>query len=175
MKKAYKICWVMAAVMSQACHDAEKTPATRFNNDPGFITEIPVEKTGRFAGELDFSYRHLKETAVLLGLDSLEYGYDSLQIRIWLAHSLARVRHVVILSSAGEDWKAQVISYSDTAKGSVKNSMKSIMVSPKSGWPRLVRSISDANIVNLPHGEERSICDQCGGFDGDRKSTRLNS
>jgi hypothetical protein len=34
------------------------------------------------------------------------------------------------------------------------------------GWPRLVRSISDANIVNLPHSKERSICDQCGGSDG---------
>lgn len=61
MKKAYKICWVLAVVLSQACHNAGKTPAKR---------------------------------------------------------------------------------------------------------PRLVRSISGANIVYLPHGEESSICNQCGGFDG---------
>ena len=39
MKKAYKICWVMAVVMSQACHNAEKTPSKRFDKDPGFITD----------------------------------------------------------------------------------------------------------------------------------------
>lgn len=158
MKKAYKICWVMAVVLSQACHDVEKTPPKRFDKDPGFVTDIPIRKKGRMAGEPD---------AKMLGLDSLEYGYDSLQIRVWLGHSLAITNHIVIISSTNQKWHAQLItSYVDRQQKPAKIDNRSQSVVPKSGWRDFEKSLNGFNIVNLPHGNYDSTCDHCGGADG---------
>ena len=46
MKHACIFCWVMAVVMSQACHNAEKTTRKRFDRNPGFVTDDPFAKTG---------------------------------------------------------------------------------------------------------------------------------
>ena len=46
MKHACIFCWVMAVVMSQACHNAEKTAHKRFDRNPGFVTDDPFAKTG---------------------------------------------------------------------------------------------------------------------------------
>ena len=62
-----------------------------------FIKDIPTNKEGRHKGELDGVYLHIKSEASKLKLDSLELGYDSLQLRIWLGHSMAIIRHTIIL------------------------------------------------------------------------------
>lgn len=85
MKNVYKICWVITVLLSQACQHGAKTPAKRFDKNSGFYAEIPLEVNG----EPDHKYRYvIKEDSQFLGLDSLEYGYDSVQLRVWLGHSL---------------------------------------------------------------------------------------
>jgi hypothetical protein len=164
MKKVCKIGWVMTVLLSQACHNAEKTAIKRFDRNPGFVTEIPREKDG----ELDYMYKYvIKEDSKLLGLDSLEYGYDSVQIRVWLGHSLAITQHIVILSSTNNKWKARLITlYRDEQVKPAKISVKDREVNPKSGWADFVKSLTGFNIYYLPHCNYDKACDECGALDG---------
>lgn len=164
MKKAYKICWLMAVVLSQACHNAENNAPKRFNRDPGFVTDIP--KTDRRDGTLNYYYHNLAEDAGLTGLDSLEYGFDSLQIRVWLGHSFAFTHHLVIISCTKSKWRAQLISITTANVRPWKKSRQFKAVKPKSGWADFVKSLNGFNVVNLPHSDYDSACDKCGGADG---------
>jgi hypothetical protein len=160
MKKVCKIGWVMTVILSQACHNAEKMAIKRFDKDPGFVTDIP--KTDSRNGELNFSYHFLAEDAGLTGLDSLEYGYDSLQIRVWLGHSFAFTHHLVTISCTNSKWQAQLISITTANVPPWKKSRQYKAVKPKSGWTDFVKSLNGFNIVNLPHGDYDSVCFRCG-------------
>ena len=78
---------------------------------PDFVREVPIIKEGRFKGYEDFFYKDINRNAFALQFDSSEAGYDSLQIRIWLGHSMAKVKHVVILKYKDQKWKAQLVGF----------------------------------------------------------------
>ncbi|AEV98040.1 hypothetical protein A4D02_14620 [Niastella koreensis] len=134
------------------------TPEPRYVNKtipPGFVREVPDE----------YSYKYINEDANSLQLDSLEAGYDSLQIRIWLGHSLARVRHVVILKYKDQDWTGQLVSFSDET-GKHHPVKKLRKVSPRSGWRVLIDSLFKLGIVTLPHDTAITGYSCEGGTDG---------
>lgn len=164
MKTVCKIGWVMAVILSQACQQEEKAVHKRFDLSPAFYTEIPREKNG----EPDHMYRYvIKEDSKFLGLDSLEHGYDSVQFRIWLGHSLAITQHIVIISSSNSKWKARLITfYRDEQIKPAKISIKDEQVTPKSGWEDFVKTLTGFNIYYLPHGDYNEACNECGALDG---------
>jgi hypothetical protein len=69
-----------------------------------FVKEVPISDKGTPNEREDYIYRYTNKEASKLYLDSLETGYDSLQLRIWLGHSLARAKHVVILKYTKNTW-----------------------------------------------------------------------
>ena len=86
----HPVLYLILLISSGALCKCAYTPEPRYVNKtiaPGFFRDVPEE----------YFYEFINQDAFALQLDSLEAGYDSLQIRIWLGHSLARVRHVVIL------------------------------------------------------------------------------
>lgn len=120
-------------------------PEPRYVNQtiaPDFVTEVPK----------DLLHEYINGNAFALQLDSLEGGYDSLQFRIWLGHSLAKVKHVVILKFKDQKWKGQLVSFSEN-NDQVKKVRK---VHPVSGWDTLIDSLYKLGIVTLPHETEIS-------------------
>jgi hypothetical protein len=134
---------------------------------PCFELEIPVEKKN---AEYDYNYKYVTEQAAEMGLDSLELGYDSLQVRIWLAHSMAVTCHVVILKLRENKWKAQLVTYEDNddmnPKDPAGNWEKIRPVTPRSGWKDFLKYLRESNIINLPHSAEMAECDLHGHTDG---------
>lgn len=80
---------------------------------PDFVREVPIIKEGRLKGHEYSLYEDINKNAFTLQLDSLEAGYDSLQFRIWLGHSMAKVKHVVILKFKDQKWNGQLVSFSE--------------------------------------------------------------
>ena len=134
------------------------TPEPRYVNKtiaPGFFRDVPEE----------YFYEFINQDAFALQLDSLEAGYDSLQIRIWLGHSLARVRHVVILKYKDQEWRGQLVSFSDET-GNHHPVKKVRKVSPNSGWDILIDSLYKLGIVTLPNETAIAGYSCNGGTDG---------
>ncbi len=111
----------------------------------GFIREVPIRK-----GQEDFFYQNINKEANLLQLDSLETGYDSLQIRIWLGHSMASIKHVVILKLKDQEWKGQLVTFNQETENTV-SSKKVKTIYPNSGWNNLIDSLHELGIVTLLH------------------------
>ena len=137
------------------------------------VRDIPLDKGYWWDGTTNYMYNVYNKRSKILGLDPLYNGFDSLQVRVWLGHSMARVSHVVMLRYTGSGWSAELMEYADssimlTETHSFRDTIlihfrKPIM--PKSGWRYLLQKLEENDILNLPDG-----CNipsySCGGIDG---------
>lgn len=98
-----------------------------------------------------------------LGLESLEKGYDSLQIRVWFDYSMAKTKHLVVLKRNHGQWDGRLYTmqtawYGDTDSMTiVRHTVRKVV--PEMGWNNFTSKLFDQNITTLPEGED-------GGMDG---------
>lgn len=148
-----------------ACHiENEAGPLLRRSEN--FELDIPLEKEGRGKGELDLMYRFLKADGYRLGLDSLELGYDSLQIRIWLGCSMAIKRDLIILKCNNAGWKGSHVAFTEPngTGEAINKTVRSI--TPRSGWKAFTDSLRSWKILDLPDQSAIDGYKGC-GTDGD--------
>lgn len=135
-----------------------------------FKREIPVYTEGRSKGDTDYLFKVIKQDASALKLDFIENGFDFVQIRVWLGHSLAVKRNVVVLKQTSGKWLGQIITYSyghDDINGKEFISNKEVEdVDPKSGWANFIKVLMDLQILTLPNGQDLKDYNSCGGADG---------
>jgi hypothetical protein len=124
------------------------------NDTAKFKREIPIWSNGR--PELFFSLAQQKGKQ--LSLQSLETGFDSLQIRMWYDYSQVAQRDLLIISRTNSSWTAVVYnltvdwdSFTDTEKIKTK---KYKNVTPKNGWDNLVRKLAELKITTLPNMDD---------------------
>lgn len=163
-----RILYISLFLFSGFFSNCRNNPEPRYVNSKvadDFIRQVPLIQEGILQGQEALFYEELKREAFALQLDSLETGYDSLQYRIWLGHSLAKVRHVVILKLKNKKWAGQLVSfskespYTDAGKN-VRN------IHPLSGWDTLVDNLNKLKIASLPHESEVTGYRGEGGADG---------
>ncbi len=147
------------------CTDTSEPRLVNRTIPADFVREVPKIKEGRLKGHEDFFYEYINKDAFALQLDSLEAGYDSLQFRIWLGHSMAKVKHVVILKFKDQKWNGQLVSFSKETENNYPGK-KVRKVYPRSGWGALIDSLYKLRIFTLPHETEIAGYNGAGGADG---------
>ena len=112
----------------------------------------------------------LRYTEKSCGLDSLNNGFDSIQIRIWYGCALGAER-LIILSLVSNKWRAEVCErqfsgeYSSDGYNPITGKVK--YVKPKSGWDSLITGLFNLGILTLPDLDqingfvEESVADGC--------------
>lgn len=158
MKKTYPYFLTIAALFLAACGEIE-IPRNLDRVPPAdFVKEIPILKNvhGRIIEH--GPHWHIHQTASQLKLDSLELGYDSLQIRIWLGHSMASRKQVVILQCAGGKWGGYLVDYNtDSTNDKIVRRLK-----PKSDWNRVIETLYQLKVTELENQEDLPDCGGCG-------------
>jgi hypothetical protein len=146
-----------------SCHRNNKPePEIRIVNTyapVNFVKEVPIEKKGLLKGQEDLLYQFINKDASKLYLDSLETGYDSLQIRIWLGHSMASEKQIVILKFTDNKWKAQLLTFTEENEDYNKTTKN---ITPKSGWSKFIKNLFDLSILTLPDEEDLPGYNGCG-------------
>ncbi|HRP37872.1 MAG TPA: hypothetical protein PLS50_08765 [Candidatus Dojkabacteria bacterium] len=143
------------------CNNHDHFTNTLEKVDYKVLKDIPIETDGYLKGKQDFLYPFIKSDAFQLGLDSLELGYDSLQVRIWLGHSMALKRDVVILKYSKEQWQAIHIKFELGDKDELKHKIVRKVV-PSSGWNRFLNRVLELKMLELPDEKEIEGYDGCG-------------
>jgi hypothetical protein len=136
-----------------------------------FTKEIPVYKDG----DSSIFYALAKNKQRQLGLDSLEGGFDGLQIRVWYDFSFVRNRPLVIIINKDKEWTAAVYDLTIDWDG-VKETIVSKQVrhvTPKSGWDIFAKKLLELKVVTLPDQDE--IPDYGGGLDGNTYNVEIAS
>jgi len=118
-------------------------PVTFVDTIKSFKKEIPSN---------DVFYILAKDKQKQLGLDSIENGFDNLQLRIWYGFSRVRNRKLVTIINKGKKWTATVYNMQVNWNGETETIIaKEIkQVTPKSGWTVFSKKLLDLKVVTLP-------------------------
>lgn len=112
--------------------------------------DIPLTKKGN----PDYFYKLSKYQASKLKLDSLEIGYDSLQIRIWCEYGLLNAQNVIIIKGNNNKWSAELLTLqfgeNDSSYMQMPILKERINKVPTSGWPSFINGLTSLNITRLP-------------------------
>lgn len=112
--------------------------------------EIPLTKKGK----PDFFYKLIKQKAAQLKLDSLEKGYDSLQIRIWYDYSFLENQQLVVIKRVSQKWNCELytlkVDWNDSSRYDKIISKIVIEKEPISGWDNFTKQLLDLKIMSLP-------------------------
>ena len=149
------IIFSFAACNGQTNHVIQ--PATFVDTNKAFKKEIP---------SVDIFYNLAKAKQNQLGLDSLENGFDNLQIRLWYDFALVRERRLVVITNKDTNWAATVYYLQVDWDGQTETilSKKVKQVIPKSGWAIFSKKLLDLKVVTLPSQDD--IKGYSGGDDG---------
>lgn len=114
------------------------------------IKDIPLKRNGK----LPAYYLNKPNVERQLGLNTLENGFDSIQIRIWYGYAFIDTSQLVILKNNNQEWVAELITFKyhtdnsiDSVKAIDKTSVKS---QPKSGWSNFINKLFSLKITELP-------------------------
>jgi hypothetical protein len=94
-----------------------------------------------------------KHQLTYLRLESLEKGFDSVQVRIWYGCPLGPGDLLIILKNSKSKWEAEVckIAYPQTWKHWGDSIARiTFKGSPKSGWTKFINQLFDLSILTLP-------------------------
>lgn len=94
-----------------------------------------------------------------MNLDSIESGFDSLQIRLWYHYSIDDNDFLIVIKKNQTTWKGVLYSLKIRANKDDKFShlvhCDSSMIYPKSGWISFAKHLEELNVTGLP--DKRSI------------------
>jgi hypothetical protein len=113
--------------------------------DTTFKKEIPT--TG-------YSYKSDKYKEKQLGLENLESGFETLQIRLWVDYALYKGKELYIIKNRNGKWTAEVYKMMTgrSVEGEDSIISKEIKnVTPKSGWDSLLTNLLNLKIATLPN------------------------
>lgn len=143
---------------------------TNIDTSTTFIREFPTYKKGANKEDTSYLFKAIREDVKQLNLENLENGFDSLNMRIWLGHSMTYKNHVVSIQRLNDKWSGQLITvtrnYSGENETKPKDTKEVKEVMPKSGWNKFVNNILSLGITTLPDGHDLQGYDGCGGGDG---------
>jgi hypothetical protein len=129
------------------------------------VKDIPLDKRGRPASY----YRNKGGVENKLGLNTLENGFDSLQIRIWYGYAFNDTSQLVIVKNTKGVWKGDFfyLKYNLNNKGDSIESISKQVVSkePRSGWQSFISRILALHVLTLP--DYHKITEYYQGADGD--------
>ena len=105
-------------------------------------------------GEPSLFYNLTIQKVKQLNIDSLQSGYDSLQIRIWYDYSLSAIRKLLIIKRTNFIWNATL--YTMEVDWDAINSRETIVskneeiLNPKNGWNSFMKHLLVLQIMTLP-------------------------
>jgi hypothetical protein len=121
------------------------------NDTTKFKKEIPTWENG----EPDLFYKLTQQKVKQLKIDTLQSGYDSLQIRIWYDYSLMSLRKLLIIKRTNATWTAT--AYTLTVDWDASNltekvkTQKAETLNPKNGWDSFLNKLFALQIMTLPN------------------------
>lgn len=128
--------------------------------------DIPVNKKGK---EI-YAYTSTSKMASQLNLDSLELGFDSIQIRIWYGFSKSDSSQIFIIKNQNNKWSAESIIlkylWNDTMyESSISDTITKINYHTVN-WSKFLKELFDLKITDLPDMDKIEGYKDIDGIDG---------
>jgi hypothetical protein len=143
---------IILSCVALSCNlaDSNARKIRQLNPSCKFIKDIPKDRRTAV----------LRKTERAFGLDSLDNGFDSIQIRIWYGCALDGER-LIVLSNKNGRWMGEM------SDGTYYDSLPRVLaaVQPTSAWEQFIKKLFDLQLLSLPAVRRfgaGAIADGCG-------------
>lgn len=112
---------------------------------------------------------YIQRIILAAGLDSLDNGYEDMQLRIWLGHSLAKKHDIIILKYKNNKWHGERLSFTKVGNSMFNTKIKILLyekIFPKSGWSTFFNIVENSQIFTALKDDTPLNCCNSGGTDG---------
>lgn len=136
-----------------ACNSRQKAMCS-------FETKKFVSDTFRLQHSID-SPIQVSQIVSLFDLDNIGSGYNGRQIRIWLGHSLAKKRHIVILKLIDSEWRGEILTFTQHNPSRSYSNLKILdykKVIPNSGWNEFINKVNESEILKDEFWKSPNCC-----------------
>ena len=162
--KAIKI-FILLSCIFCSCKTQPKNQVTEKSSET-VVIDIPHDLKGRPL----WYYQKKGKMEKMVGLSSLENGFDSLQIRIWYGVALRDKLQLLLLKKSNAKWSAELDSlvlYYDKNHDSLVSVTKHTEIKqPLSGWEKFIDSLYKSGILVLPDANAIKDYEYCQDGDG---------
>lgn len=140
--------FITLSVISICCHNNyNKKPELKSTPNDTVTRDIPEwYASGNFTQKMD------KRLNTLLQLESLQDGFDSLQIRVWIECG-SNISSLIVLERKGNQWNAVFYSFKIYKKEKFDfdiRDFKTVIKLPESGWESFSENLLKTGIIDLP-------------------------
>jgi len=144
-----------------SCTNAHKEIITAIDNDQILDSSYAITNKPTFNDEFKYQCARTNKRWNL-NLDTLEFGFRTLQIRIWLGNTMARVNHVVVIKRLNNEWFGLLykLKRNETEYESAIENIK-----PKAGWNNLIDSLEKLKLFSIDNRLDSKDYDGNGGGD----------
>jgi hypothetical protein len=144
------VSFCLEACSAQASGFLELRPSFKIDTVPIFRKEIPTSDDGN----LDTYYGITRQKARQLDLDSLESGFDSLQIRVWYEYELLYQRELIVIKRMKNGWEAshfemRLVTDDESDPHKIAYSTRRTL-NPKGNWNDFINQLISLKVMTLP-------------------------
>ncbi len=121
-------------------------------------------------GKQIYAYTSISKAASQLNLDSLELGFDSMQIRIWFSFAKHDSSQIFIIKNRNNKWSAESIILKYLWDDTLLQTSLSDTITKVSyhnvNWTRFLNELFQLKITSLPDMDKINGYKDIGGIDG---------
>jgi len=150
-----KSIYALALLFLAGCRSANTRTAPHPEGSGTIVRDIPPGRSGR----PNSWFPLVRKTEMQLGLDALNGGVDSLEIRIWMGGGLAWINHTVLVQVEKGKPMCKLYTYKVNRSDNKPDSLSDISIRPVEVGSSFIDSLLDHEILTLPNGPP-------GGLDG---------
>ncbi len=160
----YNVNWlqritILYCSFAVSCNDQKSSSS----ENQTFVRDIPTYKSGKVIGDTTYLFKAIRQDSEKLNLSSLKNGFDSLEIRIWLGHSMALKRHIVIIQRTNNGWLGQLVTFALPFKEqNIVGFVEKKSVTPKSGWEKFIKKVELSKLTRLRDEDDLVGYNGCG-------------
>jgi len=147
MKLCIQLFLIVALITSCRNHHIKRLKSNSLKTDT-LITDVP-----KWYNRSDLSEKRDAQVLNSLELASLQNGFDSLQIRIWIGCDYKTASSLILFEKARSEWNAVFYWFKIDDDGLMNVKAKDIHAenrSPKSGWNIFCKNLIQTGIIDLP-------------------------
>jgi hypothetical protein len=148
MKKNIIILFCVTALASCNGQGTSNQQANTIKSIQPITKEIRTDTTSSWN-----EFNNVRQLSRQLKLEPVEDGFDSLQIRIWFNHSMAKKKHLVIIERQTDEWKGRLyemnVGYVDTLNYNIVEHYNKKNIKPVSGWQQFISELYQYKIQEL--------------------------
>lgn len=146
---------LLTIAIFSSCKNQDKSNIQKNTNDipESVLIDIRTDTSNTWS-----NYHNVQQLSKQLKLQPIMDEADSIEIRFWFDHSLAKQKYLILLQRRKNKWKGMLfninVRYVESINYDIITSFNKLNIRPVSGWEKLIKDLNQLKFQELTGDSE---------------------